>query len=139
MVTLHIATDVRIVGGKVATEGRVEVFYGGQWGTVCDDDWDIADANVVCRQLGFPGATTAWQSAHFGQGPGQILMDDVNCVGNEERLQDCVFRGWSISNCSHSNDASVTCEPGRCNRHIHVDLFQVCTFFSGWGFNNGGH
>ncbi|XP_071800220.1 scavenger receptor cysteine-rich type 1 protein M130-like isoform X2 [Asterias amurensis] len=110
-VTCEPATDVRIVGGKVASEGRVEVFHSGQWGTVCDDDWDITDANVVCRQLGYPGATTAWQSAHFGQGTGQILMDDVNCVGNEDRLQDCVFRGWSISNCSHSNDASVTCEP----------------------------
>ena len=104
---------MRLVGGSVASEGRVEVFYGGQWGTVCDDDWDITDANIVCRQLGFSKAFNAWRSAHFGEGADKILMDDVGCGGNEKRLQYCVFRGWGVNDCFHSEDASVTCAGGR--------------------------
>ena len=109
---LNSDINVRLVNGNVTSEGRVEVYYGGQWGTVCDDDWDITDANVVCRQLGFPGAATVLLSAHFGQGTGQILTDNVNCSGNEERLQDCGFTGWGVYNCNHTEDASVTCETG---------------------------
>ena len=108
---------MRLVSGCIPSEGRVEVFHNGTWGTICDDGWDNTDAHVVCRQLGFNGATTSWQSAHFGLGLGPVFMDNVNCDGNEERLQDCVFRGWGVSDCPHSKDASVTCELGRFVKH----------------------
>lgn len=60
--------EVRLVGGQRSSEGRVEVFYSGQWGTVCDDSWGIAEAQVVCRQLNFPGALSAVSGGTYGQG-----------------------------------------------------------------------
>ena len=82
--------------------------YG--WGTVCDDEWDINDGHVVCRQLGFLEATSVHSSAHHGKGSGPILLDDLKCTGTEYNLWDCPHRGWSVENCNHNEDASVVCE-----------------------------
>ena len=87
----------------------MEIFNNGKWGTVCDDDWDIRDARVVCRQLGFPDAISAPGSAHFGAGSGQIWLDNVRCSGSESSIENCRHRGWGIENCGHGEDASVIC------------------------------
>ena len=99
---------VRLVGDSY-NSGRVEVYYNGTWGTVCNDYWDINNARVVCRQLGFRYALNAYQDAHYGQGTGSILLDDVHCLGDESSLFSCSHRGVGIHNCDHSQDASVRC------------------------------
>ncbi len=61
---------VRLVGGTSRNEGRVEIQYNGEWGTICGDVWDVTDANVVCHQLGYERATRASSRAEFGAGSG---------------------------------------------------------------------
>ena len=84
--------------------------YNGEWGTVCDDEWDDTDAGVVCRQLGLGSSGTAIRSAGFGQGSGSILLDSVSCSGSESILASCGHLGVNITSyCSHAKDAGVRC------------------------------
>uniref|UniRef100_A0A3B3QH29 Neurotrypsin n=1 Tax=Paramormyrops kingsleyae TaxID=1676925 RepID=A0A3B3QH29_9TELE len=102
---------VRLSGGGSGYEGRVEVYHAGQWGTVCDDQWDDADAEVVCRQLGFGGTAQAWGQAYYGEGSGKVLLDEVQCSGNELSIEQCPKRPWGEHNCEHREDAGVSCMP----------------------------
>ncbi|XP_061197855.1 SCO-spondin-like isoform X2 [Saccostrea echinata] len=105
-------TDIRLVSGSSSLEGRVEIFYKGEWGTVCDDSWDNNDAAVVCFMLGFSRKTaTAKTSAYFGQGNSQmrIWTDDVKCQGDERDLFHCNKSRMGEHNCGHSEDAGVVC------------------------------
>ena len=88
----------------------MEVYYNGEWGTVCDHGWDDTDAGVVCRQLGFGSSGAAIGSANFGQGSGSIWLDSVICTGNESILASCGHVGVGITiSCDHSKDAGVMC------------------------------
>ncbi|XP_063723952.1 uncharacterized protein LOC134851689 isoform X2 [Symsagittifera roscoffensis] len=107
--------------GNSDSGGRVEVFYGGQWGTVCDDSFDIRDAQVVCRQMGYEqGALYFTTVGGSDPGSGVVMMDNVNCGGAESRIGECVFNGWTESNCFHSEDVGVVC------RDSSQPTLQIC-------------
>ena len=109
------SSTIRLVGGTSQYEGRVEVYRNRQWQTVCDDSWDINEAQVVCRQLGYGSAVSALRNAYFGRGSG--AQWDVNwyCSGSESSLQSC---RTSSAICSHSEDASVRCSGSNGERKI---------------------
>ena len=100
---------VRLVDGPTQYEGRVEVYHNGEWGTVCDDEWDLNDADIVCRELGYGPAIVAAQRAFYRQGIGTIWLDNVNCVGTEFTIGNCSHNGWGNENCGHSEDAGAQC------------------------------
>jgi len=113
--------SVRLVGGTTPLEGRVEVILLGHWGTVCDRNWDLADATVVCRQLGYPRAVEAPRSDIFGAGSGPSWYSSVRCAGTEGNLTECHnFDSTSGSACPHSRDAGVVCS-GQSQ-----SLYMVC-------------
>ncbi|XP_068779591.1 deleted in malignant brain tumors 1 protein-like isoform X1 [Struthio camelus] len=100
---------LRLVGGPHRCAGRVEVFYSNRWGTVCDDHWDLEDAEVVCRQLQCGKALSASRSGQFSAGSGPIWLADVNCTGMEIALSYCRMKVWGKNNCNHGEDAGVVC------------------------------
>jgi len=109
---------IRLVNGTLPNEGRVELFHGGNWGTVCDDDWDIKDANVVCKMLGYPSALRVSRLMEFGEGTGKIILDDVNCLGSEKNIAECPHEGFYSNNCFHREDAGVICNLDNTGDHL---------------------
>ena len=101
--------EIRLVSGLQASSGRVEICHNNEWGTVCNDNWGIHDAEVVCRQHGFRHTLAVGGVQVFGRGFDKVWLDDVNCTGSESRLANCMHRGWGVENCHHYEDAGVFC------------------------------
>jgi len=108
------AISVRLVGTNVSHVGQVEIHYNGTWGAVCSYDyneWDIQDAHVICRMLGYK-ATDGRIQYIKGDRKTRILMDGVGCSGKEMSIAECAHRGWWDvgSYCSYVSLAGVVCQ-----------------------------
>ncbi|XP_078534952.1 lysyl oxidase homolog 3 isoform X3 [Lissotriton helveticus] len=106
-------------------EGRIEVFYKEEWGTICDDDFTLENANVLCRHLGFVAATGWAHSAKYGKGVGRIWLDNVICGGSEKSITDCNSRGWGNSDCTHEEDAGVVCKDERIQGFVEPNIIET--------------
>ncbi|PFX21163.1 Macrophage scavenger receptor types I and II, partial [Stylophora pistillata] len=104
---LPFGEEIRLRDGSSAQDGRLEIFVNGQWGTVCDDIWDIRDTQVACRQLGFKEAKRFYT---FGWGDGPIWLDDVDCHGYEMSLLHCRHRGIGSYSCGHYENVGIECQ-----------------------------
>lgn len=95
---------MRLVGGRIRNEGRVEVYIPKRgWGTLCGDGWGLLEAATVCRQLGLGYADAAVQGDYFGGVNETIMLSGVQCTGLEKNLADCLHDQLGVG--------SVTC-PG---------------------------
>ncbi|XP_006819175.1 scavenger receptor cysteine-rich domain superfamily protein-like [Saccoglossus kowalevskii] len=104
--------DVRLVGGSTANEGRLEVSLEDIWGTVCHTyGFGHEEAVVVCKELGFGYSSpqVVYARTDFGVGTADILMQSVNCHGNETSLAQCDHNGWGFTSCQHSTDVGLIC------------------------------
>ena len=104
------AVQLRGPSSKNGT-GRLEIYYKGTWGTICDDGWDINDANVACRELGYEFTISHRRRNNVPYGKGQIWLHEVDCTGKEQSLSDCSHGGWGSGYCWHFEDVGVECSP----------------------------
>ena len=136
------------MNGTTTSDGRVEMCVNNSYSTICDSQWDIRDARVACRQLGFSDASTfsvtyghswalinifllidvtALRQSVFGEGSGQILLSQLLCNGGEMALQRCPSRAGS-----ECGAAGVRCEGGMqfClyGVELTLDLISLCSF-----------
>ena len=115
---------VRLVGGTWDSQGRVEVNYNDEWGTVCDDGWNDHDAKVVCRSLGYTHGV-AMTDNEYGPGTGTIWLSRVQCNGDEWFLDECRANELGDNDCEHWEDAGVICSwvlPGK--GHVIIGLSE---------------
>uniref|UniRef100_A0A3B4AHH6 SRCR domain-containing protein n=1 Tax=Periophthalmus magnuspinnatus TaxID=409849 RepID=A0A3B4AHH6_9GOBI len=130
--------DIRLMNGSHECQGRVEIMYLGNWGTVCDDGWQLDNAVVVCKQLQCGSAVAALSQAAYGAGVGQIWLDNVQCRGTEAGLSFCSHLGIAQHNCNHNEDAAVICNS---NGLSSGGLWSGCRSRAtgqvwGWDWNN---
>ncbi|XP_065193901.1 soluble scavenger receptor cysteine-rich domain-containing protein SSC5D-like [Sycon ciliatum] len=115
---------IRLVGGLSPYAGRLEVYHSGEWGTVCDDGFGLADATVACRQLGHSRA----HRYNWGEmaGRGRIWLDNLRCFGLsfEKTLFDCRGNTPGIHDCSHSEDVTLECVPSPSSLRSEIRLAQ---------------
>ena len=91
--------------------GRVEIkAFDYDWGGICDDGFNLEEAHVICREAGYQlGAEEALVGSQFGKGTGAILLDELDCNGNETSILECSFDPWTINNCNDNEWVGVSC------------------------------
>ncbi|CAC5367204.1 unnamed protein product [Mytilus coruscus] len=135
-----------MLGDIQLVSGRLEIFYNGTWGTVCDDSFDDIDAQVACRQLGYNNGFFIGSFTKYTEG--KIWLDDVDCSGAENKLSHCTHAGWGVENCFRGENVKIqcnnasegTCQLGYSNGSVLVNT--IATGFSKIWLNilacNGG-
>ncbi|XP_052271845.1 neurotrypsin-like [Dreissena polymorpha] len=112
-VDCNFSTEIRLTNGSRPSQGRLEVFYNNNWGTLCDGQFNGSAAKVVCRMLGFTGnlfVPAALSSTIYGQGTGPIWLTHVGCNGTESSFFHCRASRWGVDHsCQHSRDVGVDC------------------------------
>ncbi|GCC19059.1 lysyl oxidase homolog 3B-like isoform X1 [Chiloscyllium punctatum] len=106
-------------------EGRVEVSYEGEWGTICDDDFKLDNAVVLCRMMGFTTAVGWTHSAKYGKGTGRVWLDNLDCRGTEKDVSECKSLGWGQTDCTHEEDAGVICKDERIPGFVDSNIISV--------------
>lgn len=97
------------MNGFSNASGRVLVLINGEWGTVCDKAWELEEATVVCKQLGYPDVVLSYTQAYFGEGSGRIWLSNVECNGDEVSLLECKHERFLQPDCNHTHDVGVFC------------------------------
>ncbi|XP_072342212.1 scavenger receptor cysteine-rich type 1 protein M130-like [Scyliorhinus torazame] len=117
--------------------GRLEIYYSGIWGSVCDDTWDLTDAEVVGKQLGCGNALQLPFPAASGPGTGTIWLDELDCSGNESSIWQCPHALWGNHDCNHKEDVEIMCSEHKELRLVngkHRCEGRVEVFYNGtWG------
>ncbi|CAH0549631.1 unnamed protein product [Brassicogethes aeneus] len=111
----ELGYGVKLAGTKHKHKGRVEVSAFGKMGYICDDQFGIREANVVCKELGYNlGAAEVRGNSYYAKDLKKnntfYMMDDVDCIGNETSLKDCSFSGWGHHNCLDGEVAGLICK-----------------------------
>ncbi|XP_049880700.1 lysyl oxidase homolog 2 [Pectinophora gossypiella] len=104
----HLEGRIRLIGGPNKFEGNVYIYHAGRWGAICDDSWDDAAAQVVCRYFNKTGSAT--RGGQYGEAHRKFWMDDVVCEGDETSVSKCIFSGWGSSDCEPTEAAGVRCK-----------------------------
>uniref|UniRef100_A0A8C9N7A9 SRCR domain-containing protein n=1 Tax=Serinus canaria TaxID=9135 RepID=A0A8C9N7A9_SERCA len=113
---------VRLVGSPGRCAGRVEVYSGGSWSSVCQEGWELQDAAVVCRELGCGTALEAPGWARFSAGTGPLWLYSPDCSGSEESLWKC--GRTEQHECGSGNWAGAVCS-GQCRAAPDQGLAEV--------------
>lgn len=114
--------------GTSQCEGQVEMNISGHWKALCASHWNMANANVVCQQLGCGVAISAPKGAYFVEGGDQIWKARFHCSGAESFLWNCPMTALGIPDCAHGNTASVICSgkrEGRANCYSGCSLSEM--------------
>ena len=100
--------SIRLVGGNSANKGHVDIYFLGHWGSVCSYNWDLLDATVACRQLGYPAAQAISTSTTYELGK-RLWLNGLYCSGYEDNITQCSHRLGGAGSCQYSRSAKVIC------------------------------